>query len=712
MDFVAGNSGNSGDEQEHSCSRKGKKTFHRHTAYQIQSLETFFKDFPHPDENQRRQLSRELGLDPKQIKFWFQNKRTQTKAQNERADNSILRAENERIQCENLAIREALKNVICPACGGPPFGEEERQRSLQKLQLENAQLKEEHEKVSNLLARYIGKPISQINSLMSVPIPAPTSESVVDHPVPVPPVFPIQDMDLDLNSSGNLENIPLAFHLNGISDVDKALMMDTANNAMDELIRLLQINEPLWIKSSSDGRYTIHRDSYEKIFPRVSHFKTSTSRLESSKCSGMVTMNAMQLVDMFLDSEKWADIFPTIVSKAKTIQVLESGIIGNRNAHLQLMHEQMHILSPLVPPREYYFLRHCQQIELGLWVIVDVSYDWPRENIASSRCWRLPSGCMIQEMTNSCSNVTWVEHVEVDDKTLTHRLYRDLICGSSAYGAERWVLTLQRMCERLAFAMPENSRAHHHEFAGVINLPEGRKSMLKLARRMVKNFCAMLSMSGKLDFPQLSEVNNSGVRVSVRKSIEPGQPSGMIVSAATSLWLPLPSENVFNFFKDEKMRVQWDVLSNGNPVNEIARISTGAHPGNCISIIRPFIPTESNMVMLQESCIDILGSMVVYAPIDIPSMNLAISGEDSSTIAILPSGFVISGDGRQRDIHGASTSTNTASVGSLLTVAFQILVSSPASSKDFNMESVATVNTLISSTVQRIKATLNCSNLD
>lgn len=64
-------------------------------------------------------------------------------AQNERSDNTVLRAENERIQCENLAIKEALKNVICPSCGGPPFGEEERQRSLQKLQLENAQLKEE-----------------------------------------------------------------------------------------------------------------------------------------------------------------------------------------------------------------------------------------------------------------------------------------------------------------------------------------------------------------------------------------------------------------------------------------------------------------------------------------------------------------------------------------------------------------------------------------
>lgn len=38
-----------------------------------------FKECPHPDENQRQLLSRDLGLAPRQIKFWFQNKRTQTK---------------------------------------------------------------------------------------------------------------------------------------------------------------------------------------------------------------------------------------------------------------------------------------------------------------------------------------------------------------------------------------------------------------------------------------------------------------------------------------------------------------------------------------------------------------------------------------------------------------------------------------------------------
>lgn len=71
---------------------------------------------------------------------------------------------------------------------------------------------------------------------------------------------------------------------------------------------------------------------------------------------------------------------------------------------------------------------------------------------------------------------------------------------------------------------------------------------------MVKNFSGTLSMAGKLDFPQLSEVNNSGVRVAVRRNTESGQPGGMIVSAATSLWLPLPPHSVFNFFIDQKTR--------------------------------------------------------------------------------------------------------------------------------------------------------------
>lgn len=40
---------------------------------------SFFKECPHPDEKQRMDLSRRLGLENKQVKFWFQNRRTQMK---------------------------------------------------------------------------------------------------------------------------------------------------------------------------------------------------------------------------------------------------------------------------------------------------------------------------------------------------------------------------------------------------------------------------------------------------------------------------------------------------------------------------------------------------------------------------------------------------------------------------------------------------------
>lgn len=38
-----------------------------------------FKDNPHPDEKERLALGKKLNLENKQVKFWFQNRRTQMK---------------------------------------------------------------------------------------------------------------------------------------------------------------------------------------------------------------------------------------------------------------------------------------------------------------------------------------------------------------------------------------------------------------------------------------------------------------------------------------------------------------------------------------------------------------------------------------------------------------------------------------------------------
>ena len=45
--------------------------------------------------------------------------------------------------------------------------------------------------------------------------------------------------------------------------------------------------------------------------------------------------------------------------------------------------------------------------------------------------------------------------MEVDDRGV-HNLYKQLVSSGHAFGAKRWVATLDRQCERLASAMATN----------------------------------------------------------------------------------------------------------------------------------------------------------------------------------------------------------------------------------------------------------------
>lgn len=89
----------------------------------------------------------------------------------------------------------------------------------------------------------------------------------------------------------------------------------------------------------------------------------------------------------------------------------------------------------------------------------------------------------------------------------------------------------------------------------VITSPEGRKSMLKLAERMVMSFCRGVGASTAHAWTTLSATGSDDVRVMTRNSMDdPGRPPGIVLSAATSFWLPVPPKRVFDFLRDENSR--------------------------------------------------------------------------------------------------------------------------------------------------------------
>ncbi|KAG7546657.1 Homeobox-like domain superfamily [Arabidopsis suecica] len=698
-----------------------KKRYHRHTQRQIQELESFFKECPHPDDKQRKELSRELSLEPLQVKFWFQNKRTQMKAQHERHENQILKSENDKLRAENNRYKDALSNATCPNCGGPAaIGE--MSFDEQHLRIENARLREEIDRISAIAAKYVGKPLLANSSSF----PQLTSSHHI----------PSRSLDLEVGNFGNNNNSQAGFvgEMFGSSDIlrsvsipseaDKPMIVELAVAAMEELVRMAQTGDPLWV-SNDNSVEILNEEEYFRTFPRGIGPKPIGLRSEASRESTVVIMNHINLIEILMDVNQWSSVFCGIVSRALTLEVLSTGVAGNYNGALQVMTAEFQVPSPLVPTRENYFVRYCKQHSDGIWAVVDVSLDSLRPSpITRSR--RRPSGCLIQELQNGYSKVTWVEHTEVDDRSV-HNMYKPLVNTGLAFGAKRWVATLDRQCERLASSMASNIPAGD---LSVITSPEGRKSMLKLAERMVMSFCSGVGASTAHAWTTLSTTGSDDVRVMTRKSMDdPGRPPGIVLSAATSFWIPVAPKRVFDFLRDENSRSEWDILSNGGLVQEMAHIANGRDPGNSVSLLRVNSGNsgQSNMLILQESCTDASGSYVIYAPVDILAMNVVLSGGDPDYVALLPSGFAILPDGSAREGGGSAgagtgagveggegnnlevvtTTATGSSGGSLLTVAFQILVDSVPTAK-LSLGSVATVNSLIKCTVERIKAAVAC----
>lgn len=129
-------------------------------------------------------------------------------------------------------------------------------------------------------------------------------------------------------------------------------------------------------------------------------------------------------------------MFPSMIARAVTLDVISSGMGGTRNGALQVvclisllcllnfaifrlelikinyalqMHAEVQLPSPLVPVRQMSFLRFCKQHAEGVWAVVDVALDIGRNTTDANKfmsCKRLPSGCVVQDTPNGFCKVS------------------------------------------------------------------------------------------------------------------------------------------------------------------------------------------------------------------------------------------------------------------------------------------------------------------
>ncbi|KAF1002210.1 hypothetical protein AG4045_018553, partial [Apium graveolens] len=94
----------------------------------------YYKEDTHPNQLKRNEIAQALGMEPNQIRYWFQNKRSQVKNQSTREKNETFQSENDNLRAQIQYFTEVLSNKNCQECG---WAEENILRS------ENIRLREE-----------------------------------------------------------------------------------------------------------------------------------------------------------------------------------------------------------------------------------------------------------------------------------------------------------------------------------------------------------------------------------------------------------------------------------------------------------------------------------------------------------------------------------------------------------------------------------------
>lgn len=192
-----------------------------------------------------------------------------------------------------MSIREAIRNPICTTCSGPAIiGEISLEE--QHLRIENSRLKDELDRVCALASKFIGRPIS---SMAPVPLPNSTLELEVGNDG-----FRTSP-DFGVGISSALPVLPHTRQTTGIEmSFERSVYLELALAAMDELIKMAQTDDPLWVRSRECGGEVLNHEEYMRAFTPCIGLKPINFVSEASRETGMVIINSLALVETLMDS--------------------------------------------------------------------------------------------------------------------------------------------------------------------------------------------------------------------------------------------------------------------------------------------------------------------------------------------------------------------------------------------------------------------------
>lgn len=88
--------------------------------------------------------------------------------------------------------------------------------------------------------------------------------------------------------------------MSGPTEADKPMIIELAVAAMEELVRMAQMGEPLWM-TTLDGSAMLNEDEYVRTFPRGIGPKPPGFKCEASRETAVVIMSHINLLEIIMD---------------------------------------------------------------------------------------------------------------------------------------------------------------------------------------------------------------------------------------------------------------------------------------------------------------------------------------------------------------------------------------------------------------------------